>query len=268
MRWRSGLGCAIATWALFGAIAGTGCLSSSSSDAPDGGQPVATSADGAVDAMAMVGPTDAGADASGCSPVNVSGFSASQQVVPLPPPSTACNGYNGDGGLVQAYADACLGRAATYDTCAAFTVPDAAGAADCYRCLVTPGSPEASTYGAVVFAKIPLVNYASCILALDPTSAGESCAQAVDQTAACDEYACQSECPVTDQASQSEYTACTNAASSGACVGYVLRAEGCLAAEQGDGGTPVADICLGGGGIAAPAVDHFLTMARYFCGGD
>jgi hypothetical protein len=44
----------------------------------------------------------------------------------------------------------------------------------------------------------------------------------------------------------------------------LLRAEACLTAEVGDGGTPVGTICFGG----STAEDHYLSVARYLCGGD
>ncbi len=198
----------------------------------------------------------------GCNPGNVSGFK--------PPPlvpirrSTACSGFNGDGGLVQAYGDACLGHSKSYGACADLVVPDAGVAADCYKCLITTENPDASTYGAVVIATSPLVDYSGCLQALDPTDAGASCAQHLTSAAACSEFACKPACPIFDQDSWDDFTGCYNATTTGACAGYWLSAEGCVADEQGDGGNLVASVCFGG----ATAEDHYLSVAHHFCGGD
>jgi hypothetical protein len=176
--------------------------------------------------------------------------------------TSACAGFGGEGGLVQAYGDACLGHSATFDSCAAFEVPDAAGASDCYDCLVTPESPDAS-YGAAAFAVVPVVTYSACVKTLDPTDAGASCGQVLAATYACFEQACKAACPVTDEASRVAFVDCTNQAATGACLGYALAGQTCSTDEQGDGGTPVATVCFGG----VTAEDHFLSVAHYLCGG-
>jgi hypothetical protein len=203
-----------------------------------------------------------GADAGVCRPVEVSGF-VPPSSVPGTSTSLSCNGYNGDAGLVPSYGDACLGVAATYDSCARFAVPDGGGAAACYACLVTPAGQVASSYGVVVAAAIPVVNYGACIETVAPTAAGRSCALALTAAAKCADYACKPTCPVFDEASFSAYATCTNDALYGACVGYTLESLACLAAEQGDGGTPVASTCFAG----ATAEDHYLSIAHFLCGG-
>jgi hypothetical protein len=165
----------------------------------------------------------------------------------------------GDGGLVQAFGDACLGHGATYAACSGLAPPDAAGASACYACLFT--EEDASTYGVVVNAIAPVVDYGGCIGAVDPSEAGASCAKLSDDAYRCAEYACRPSCPVTDDPSLAAFQACLNEAFSGGCAGYALRALACTFAEQGDGGTPVARVCYGG----TTREDHYLAAAQYFC---
>jgi hypothetical protein len=246
-----------ATFALLGS-----CSPSSNDRGLDASLGVEASPDAASEALASG--LDAGSEDEGaaCRPGSVAGF----QPPPVSPDfiarTSACAGFGGEGGLVQAYGDACLGHSATFDTCAAFEVPDAAGASDCYHCLVTPESPDAS-YGAAAFAVVPVVTYSACVKTLDPTDAGASCGQMLAATYACFEQACKAACPITDEASQTAFVDCSNQAATGACLGYALAAQTCSTDEQGDGGTPVATVCFGG----QSAEDHFLSVAHYLCGG-
>jgi hypothetical protein len=248
----------------------SGCTGGSNGTSSDGGDGAAPVSDGGVDepregdgwVAADAAATSPDADEGGCHPMSVAGFQPSA-LVPTRP-SLACNGFNGDGGLVQSYGDSCIGHSRTFGACAAVAIPDAAGAAACYGCLVTPESPDASPYGAAVIVTIPFVNYGGCIQAVDPTEAGVSCAQTLSAAATCADYACRQACPVTDDSSYNAYVACWNEATSGACSGYWLPAEGCMLTEQGDGGTDVARICFGG----ATTEDDYLSLAHYFCGGN
>jgi hypothetical protein len=201
-------------------------------------------------------------DDAGCHPGNVSGFKP-PAFVPIRR-STPCNGFNGDGGLVQAYGDACIGHSKNYDACAGFVVADAAGAADCYGCLVTSENPDASTYGAVVYATTPLVDYPGCLQFFDPTDAGASCAQLITSAATCSEFACKPACPISSMDSWSAFLDCYNVTTNGACAGYWLSALGCIASEEGDGGNLLASVCFGG----ATTEDDYLSIAHHFCGGD
>jgi hypothetical protein len=220
--------------------------------------------DGATDTaidVALDAALDAGASA--CHPVGVSGFQPGAYIGPLVR-SMACDGFNGEGGLVEAYGNACLSHNATYESCAGLSPPDAATASACLACLVTPERTDASQYGVVIATNAsPIVNYFGCIQALDPTEAGVSCAHALDEAAQCADYACESVCPVSDDSSQAAFLACFNEALTGACLDHALRAQSCLATEQGDGGTPIAKVCFGG----TTAEDHYSATARYFCGG-
>jgi hypothetical protein len=208
--------------------------------------------------------TDEGTDGAlvGCLPASVSGFQP-------PPfhsiqPSMACSGFFGDSGLVQAYGDDCIGHSSSYEACSALRVPDAAGAADCYSCLVTVADVDSGQYGAVVKLTRPVVDYAGCVESLDPTDAGAACANTIAAAASCVDYACARQCPITDQASSDAFIVCSNVATSGACDGYWLRARACIAQEIGDAGTAVASICFAG----ATTEDDYLSIAHYFCGAD
>jgi hypothetical protein len=266
----------VATLVLGVAVSG-GCNPSSGDVPSDAGSESGEHPDGGSDANPLDSQVDQGADSipdgigagegepvsAGCVPGDLSGFQP-PLFVPIAPPSHACDGFNGIGGLVQVYGDACLSRSATYESCGSLDSPDGGGATDCHACLVTPERSDASTYGVVVIATVPVVNYGACIQAVDPSNAGQSCARALYASAACAEYACKPSCPITDQTSQAAYVVCANAASTGPCLGYTLSSDSCVAAEQGDGGTPVATICFAG----ATALDHYLTVAHYFCGGN
>jgi hypothetical protein len=264
VRWR--LVCLLGTWIGALPVALVGCTGHSNGKPADAGEEFAPVADARLDgsdersALAdSAALPDGDVDAATCHPGSVSGFHP-----PLFAPShrsPACNGFNADGGLVQAYGEACIGHMATYDTCASLTVPDAAGAEACFHCLVTAETPDASEYGPVVIVTVPLPNYAGCIQLLDPTEAGASCAQAFTSAANCADYVCRSVCPPVDQPSIRQYNACWNEATSGACAGYWLTLESCMVAETGDGGTPVGIGCFGGGSVEG----NYLLIAKLMC---
>lgn len=251
----------LVTSAAIGALASTSCSASdgAASDAGRDGTGTAADADDA-------GPTGDGApgESAACRPGSVAGFQPASFVPGILSAPRACDGFGDDGGFVQSIGDACLGHAATYDTCAAVALADAAGASACYDCLLTPQIPDASAYGASALAVVPIVNYAGCVQALDPSDAGKSCARALSDAYLCYEYACEGACSVTDEASRDAFVACVNEASTGACLAYSLAAQNCMLVEQGDGGSLVGSVCFGG----SSAEDHFLSVAHHFCGGD
>jgi hypothetical protein len=186
VRWRVWCGLALGVGAPI--TAAIGCSAPSHGTASDAGVRLGPSSDGGLDPL-NEGSTGIEAssvhDAEGgaCHPGSLSGFH--------PPPSVpstrslACNGFNGDGGLVQAYGHACIGHAATYASCAAQSATDAATAAACFHCLVSQASPSATDYGPAVVLSVPEVNYPGCLLLLDPTEAGVSCAQAFTSASPC-----------------------------------------------------------------------------------
>jgi hypothetical protein len=247
VRWRVWCGLALGVGAPI--TAAIGCSAPSHGTASDAGVRLGPSSDGGLDPL-NEGSTGIEAssvhDAEGgaCHPGSLSGFH--------PPPSVpstrslACNGFNGDGGLVQAYGHACIGHAATYASCAAQSATDAATAAACFHCLVSQASPSATDYGPAVVLSVPEVNYPGCLLLLDPTEAGVSCAQAF-----------------TSEASFEAYNACFNEATTGACVSYFFNLETCMVAEMGDGGAIAGTACFGGATIEA----DFLSIAKLICGG-
>jgi hypothetical protein len=218
---------------------------------------------GAIDDAPMDGGTgDAVAEASACRPGSIAGFAPKAAPGPLAQ-SNACNGFGGPTGFVSAYGEACLAAdqgSRTYSTCAAFGVPDASGADACFHCLITP--EDASTYRVVVLAPIGILDYAGCIQAVDPSDAGRSCAQAMNDAYTCAEYACKPNCPVTDDTSYVALTTCLDEASKGPCLSYTLLEVECLAAAEGDGGTRFDQVCFHGDSV----LSKYLTMAQYFCG--
>ena len=263
VRWRA---CCLAIWVIASLGTAIGCNGASTGKASDAGDAAAPpdagldeSNEGSVAVDSNVGPDAA---AAGCHPGSLSGF----QPPPFVPSerSAACNGFHGDGGLVQAYGDSCIGHSSTYDACAAQTAPDDTSAAACFRCLVSQASPDASDYGPAVVLSVPEVNYTGCLLLLDPTDAGASCAQAFTSAAYCADYVCKSACPPVDEASFRAYQDCFNEATTGACASYFLSLETCMVSEQGDGGTVVGTACFGGATIE----DDFLSIAKLICGGD
>jgi hypothetical protein len=210
----------------------------------------------AVDSSAPVdssSPVDTGvaAEAGACQPGSAAGFVAPAYVGPNSQFSNPpCFGSP----VPQQYASACLGDASSYAACTTFYAGAEGGA--CLQCLAstTPGSP-------VVLGGAPAVDYAACIAALDPTDAGVSCAMQLQVAAACIDYVCAPSCQVVDQPSENAYEACVATAATGVCAGYSTPASACLAAEQGDGGSLVAQTCLAG----LSQSDNFLAIATYFC---
>jgi len=198
-------------------------------------------------------PVDSGvaAEAGACQPGSATGFVAPAYV---PPNSQFSNPPCFGSPVPQQYANACLGDASSYAACTTFDAGAEGGA--CLQCLAgaTPGSP-------VVLGGAPAVDYAACIAALDPTDAGVSCAMQLQVAAACIDYVCAPSCQVVDQPSENAYEACVATAATGVCAGYSTPASACLAAEQGDGGSLVAQTCLAG----LSQSDNFLAIATYFC---
>ena len=240
---------AAAAGLLLGGLASFGCSGHTGGDPSDGG------------------PREGGPGATACQPGSIAGFEP-PTFVPARPEPTVCGAFGGEGGLVEGYGAACLGHSANFDSCtsfdaAAYASPDAASAAGCFACLVTAVPGDASGYGAVLQGAVPVVNYPGCVELVDPTEAGAACAQAVFEGFACGEYACRSTCPVVDNNSFLAFYTCAYAAFYGPCQGYFATLQGCLAAEQGDGATPVAQVCF----ADASAEDHYRGFARYLCGG-
>jgi hypothetical protein len=264
MKWRQWLA------AMGGAVclaSAFGCQMTPADSKPEAGLSDATgSQPGAeADPKALDGGGDAAAADGACHPGSTAGFQPAPGVS-TPTRSQVCNGFNGDGGLVQSYRDACLGHASGYPPCASFDPGDAAGAADCFDCLVAPAQDGTTFSGVVAFLDtIGKVNYPVCIKLVDPSEAGASCASALEVLAECLLYACQTTCGrVTDDVSAAAFVSCYTEATYGACLGHALETNGCLATEQGDGGTPVAQVCFPG----STPQEKYLSFAHYLCGGD
>jgi hypothetical protein len=196
----------------------------------------------------------------GCQPMNVAGFMP-RTFQYVDAGGTACNGFGGDGGLIQAYGDACLGHQASLARCTAFRPPDDDASAACFSCLTTIEGPDAGPYGAVAVVTIPFVDYPACIAAVDPTPAGAACALALSQVSVCAEYACKSACPVVDDPSAAAFNSCFSAAMTDVCSRYGTLAMDCLIAYQSDPSSDVARTCFPG-----TAEDNYLSVARLLCG--
>lgn len=166
--------------------------------------------------------------------------------------------------LIADYYAQCLDTASTAQTCAPWTnSPDAAHQA-CVACLVTPVT--ASAYGPVVETTVGNIivsepNLAGCIEIADP--AGLSCATKLQDRTDCDEAACNTVCPVTDDPSFQLWETCeTNADNAaGSCEAY-YDATSCVDSEMPDGGA--AEACFPT--VANPGFeDGYNAIAPVFC---
>jgi len=221
--------------------------------------PSARAADGGTDAGADAG--DDGGDAGLVCPTPApipAGYVPPAYVHGVPH-QNACSPQ-----LIADYYTQCLGSAATAQTCAPWTnSPDAAHQA-CLACLVTPVT--ASAYGPVVQTTLGDVivsepNLAGCIEIADP--AGLACATKLQDRTDCDEAACNTVCPVTDDPSFQQWETCeTNADNAaGSCQAY-FQATSCVASEMPDGG--VAEACFPT--VANPGFeDEYNAIAPVFC---
>jgi MYXO-CTERM domain-containing protein len=131
-------------------------------------------------------------------------------------------------------------------------------------CLVTPVT--ASAYGPVVETTVGNIivsepNLAGCIEIADP--AGLACATKLQDRTDCDEAACNTVCPVTDDPSFQLWETCeTNADNAaGSCEAY-YDATSCVDSEMPDGGA--AEACFPT--VANPGFeDGYNAIAPVFC---
>jgi hypothetical protein len=195
---------------------------------------------------------DAADAAPGCSPMPITAFAPGALAATNNPYQGQC--YNGEWTTVV---DDCVADGSTIETCSGF-VGDAATA--CINCLVTPQSNDAG-YGPIIDGIVYAPNVAGCIAVSDTSNAGQACALAVQNAAACAQYACQTRCPVTDDTSRSAFLACTSAAATGVCATYTAAAASCVSSET-DASFEVAQNCFNG----ATPDDQYSNLAFYFCG--
>ena len=103
-----------------------------------------------------------------------------------------------------------------------------------------------------------VLDVAGCIQETDETDAGYQCAEAVQAAWECTEYACKTNCPVTDSTSRAAYVTCTSAAATGVCSAYTTAAQTCIAAEEADSGSPTE--------VQLNCFDGTTPLLEYFCG--
>jgi len=151
---------------------------------------------------------------------------------------------------IHDFDDACLGTAATTDTCNAFRQANAS----CVACILSPES--AKKYGPLVdHVTFVTANVAGCIELEDP--AAIACARAVQFLDGCELAACEANCAVHDAASLAGYETCAGAADSGGCGVYSTAAACGLTVPDA---APATAICL------ADFQSFYDTVVPFFCG--
>jgi hypothetical protein len=120
--------------------------------------------------------------------------------------------------------------------------------------MVTPST--AATWGPLVdYSSTVSINVAGCIELLDPSQV--SCAQTVQAADVCQHQACDTACPVgQDAGSFTDWESCVRGAAQGECSAYVGPASCALTVDAGP-----AAACVSGKSFA----DDFLAIAAVFC---
>src|SRR5262249_41439522 len=131
--------------------------------------------------------------------------------------------------LIADFYTQCLDVNATQQTCSPWNQNADQAHKTCEQCLVT--TAPAQKWGALVVYKGNVdVNVGGCIAVLDPNNVG--CAQNVEAKNACDHAACDSVCPVTDNASYQLWQQCVSSADvSCGCQKFAVAAK-CADKEQ------------------------------------
>jgi hypothetical protein len=219
----------------------------------------ATPEDGGTDAPADVAvDTNTGDDGgSTCAPAPLTNYTIPAYVPPAPGPG-ACNNEQ-----IAAYYRACWDgtNPNRQSDCAAFKDADAGNTA-CLTCMESKSSDSA--WGAIVIANnLGVPNIATCIAVADPSQL--DCAHKVEGEVQCQWAACNSNCPVTDQASADAWNTCVDQATttqddSTATVQDKLT---CLAAISGTGSPAAKCIVPTTKGLKA-VLD---AIAPILCGG-
>jgi hypothetical protein len=135
---------------------------------------------------------------------DVSGFTPP----PFTPPVGAHQNVCSQTFIDSFYTD-CLSPNATQQSCAPWGVNADQAHKACEQCLITRST--ASQWGALIeFKGLVDFNVAGCVLLLDPSN--KVCAVSIAQNVACEHAACDSVCPVTDNASYQVWQQCEQAA--------------------------------------------------------
>jgi hypothetical protein len=176
--------------------------------------------------------------------------------VPPAPGPGACTGAQ-----IAAYYRACFDdiNPNGQSDCAAFKDADAGNTA-CLTCMQSNLSDSA--WGAFVLANnMPFPNYGTCIAVADPSQS--DCAHKLEGVMQCWWAACNTNCPVTDQASLDAWNTCVGLADQGDCAAIYQDVQTCAAAILA-AGSPAAKCIL-------PTRDGdkaiFDAIASILCGG-
>jgi hypothetical protein len=149
----------------------------------------------------------------------------------------------------------CLGSG---DAVACQSFLSTAGAKDCAGCILT--QPTANVYGPLIdhtTQGFVSPNVAGCVAALEPCN--ESCGQALEARAQCDEAACNS-CTVTDGESLKALNACTDWADKcGSCTDYARKA---ACENELTGNDHPASVCFHGNNFD----ESYAAIVPIFCG--
>jgi len=265
------------------ALVGIGCSSSSGGSVTppkdagkDTNQPPPTTDSGLPDVN--IGDVSS-ADAPACAPASVSGFTP-VTIAPLVAP--VCDTTTANNVLQNCI----IGQNQT--ACEA-TLGDASSAAsDCFNCIETLafGITDAgvgeitstvpaftSPQGAAIFipwaaamgSGIINLNQGGCLATADSSFA--SCGTASNNLFQCEVAACGASCPVSSDATLTDFENCTTAADNGACMSYVTAANtACASVPDGGEGTAAAP-CFGNIDFTSATEPALLSFVMVQCGG-
>jgi len=233
-----------------------GC--SSSSNSATGGKDAGSdgsASDGALHKEAAPSGDDSGGDDSSAStcptPADISSWTPPAYVPAKSSPGACAPGD------VAAYDAACLAQGSSSQTaCQAFEMAHAT----CSACILSKSTD--STWGPLIsWGGVVNVNLGGCIELVTPSDT--SCAKAQEVAMTCPHVACDMVCPVTsgNQASFTQWQACTQTADADAC-GTFVNAAACLGTDDGSTGT-LCDPATSAGTFDS----LFLQIAPLFCGG-
>ncbi len=230
-----------------GALAGAhafGC-SSTPSNTTNGDDSGLTGSDGGK----HEGGVHTDAQAPVCPPADVSTFMP-PAYIPAKRTAAACTTAQ-----ISAFYDGCLAPNSTMTTCAPFSSTGSTANKACAACIVTPAT--AMAYGALLEQKgLVSINIPGCMEIKDAMG-GLSCAKAYQASEKCNDIACATNCPVTDDASFQAYQQCTQVAATTGCKTFTTAA-GC-ADDEADGGA--ASICFQGQSFQ----DLYNNVVPVFC---
>jgi hypothetical protein len=134
----------------------------------------------------------------------------------------------------------------------------------CYACLVTE-ELGSSAYGPLIATQndaLVNINVAGCLALLEPCN--QACATAIADDFACDNAACEANCPVNSQTSYNRYVACEATADGckTGCDTYATEATQCT--SQILGAQHPGSICMSANHQAF--TDYYAAVAPVFCG--